>query len=117
MVEVPDEVENIDEMAHEDLPLKLCNRSTTNNFPSAQGLLLKGEQAVRMSSSPRNLNSIENKQLRLINVNSTYYRHTTDVDTSFHKVDVPSPGSSTMNGQSHYPEELQLTVYDPGSTL
>ncbi|KAI6128547.1 hypothetical protein EV401DRAFT_2141170 [Pisolithus croceorrhizus] len=85
MVEVPDEVENVDEMAHEDLPLKPCDRSTTNNFPSARGLLLEGEQAVCMSSSPRNLNGIENEQLRLIN--------------------------------SHYPEEPQLTVYDPGSTL
>ncbi|KAI6124186.1 hypothetical protein EDD16DRAFT_1517621 [Pisolithus croceorrhizus] len=66
MVKVPDKVKNINEMAHEDLPLKL---------------------------------------------------HTMDMDTSFHKVDVPSPGSGTMNGQSHYPEELQLTVYDPSGTL
>ncbi|KAI6128333.1 hypothetical protein EDD16DRAFT_1701797 [Pisolithus croceorrhizus] len=88
MVEVPDEVENVDEMAHEDLPLKPCDRSTTNNFPSARGLLLEGEQAVCMSSSPRNLNGIENEQLRLINVNSTCYRHTMDMDTSFHKADV-----------------------------
>ncbi|KAI6106021.1 hypothetical protein EV401DRAFT_1892864 [Pisolithus croceorrhizus] len=93
----------------------MCNGIT--DFPSAQGLLLEGEHAVCMSSSPRNPNGIENEQLRLINVNSTCYRHTMDMDTSFHKVDVPSTGSSTTNGQSHYPEELQLTVYDPGSTL
>ncbi|KAI6158867.1 hypothetical protein EDD17DRAFT_1511804 [Pisolithus thermaeus] len=40
-----------------------------------------------------------------------------DVDTSFHKADVPSLGSGTTNGQSHYPKELQLTVYNPGGTL
>ncbi|KAI6102126.1 hypothetical protein F5141DRAFT_1065639 [Pisolithus sp. B1] len=34
MVKIPDEVENVDKMAHKDLPLKLCNRSTTNDLPS-----------------------------------------------------------------------------------
>ncbi|KAI6100979.1 hypothetical protein EDD16DRAFT_1526102 [Pisolithus croceorrhizus] len=34
MVEVPDEVENVDKMAHEDLPSKPCDRSTTNDLPT-----------------------------------------------------------------------------------
>ncbi|KAI6137395.1 hypothetical protein F5141DRAFT_1060224 [Pisolithus sp. B1] len=74
MVKIPDKVKNVDKMAHKDLPLKLCDRSTTNDLPSVQELLLKGEQALCMSAS-------------------------------------------TMNSQSCYSKELQLTVYDPGSIL
>ncbi|KAI6113856.1 hypothetical protein EDD16DRAFT_1521053 [Pisolithus croceorrhizus] len=59
MVEVPDEVKNVDKMAHEDLPSKPCNRSTTNDLPSVQELLLEGEQAL--CTSPRNPHGIEDE--------------------------------------------------------
>ncbi|KAI6102801.1 hypothetical protein F5141DRAFT_1065429 [Pisolithus sp. B1] len=59
MVEVPDKVENVNKMAHEDLPSKPCNRSTTNDLPSVRELPLEGEQALCMS--PRNLHGIEDE--------------------------------------------------------
>ncbi|KAI6096860.1 hypothetical protein F5141DRAFT_1067409 [Pisolithus sp. B1] len=52
MVKVLDKVGNVDKMAHKDLPLKLCYRSTSD-LPSAHALLLKGEQAACMSSIVR----------------------------------------------------------------
>ncbi|KAI6108862.1 hypothetical protein EV401DRAFT_1891732 [Pisolithus croceorrhizus] len=103
MVKIPDEVKNT-------YQLKPCNRSMKNDLPDARELPLEGEQAMCMSGSPRNSNSIEDEQPRLINVNSYCYRHSMDADTS-------NANSGTTNGQSHYPEKPQLTIYNPGGTL
>ncbi|KAI6099510.1 hypothetical protein EV401DRAFT_2143524 [Pisolithus croceorrhizus] len=54
MVKVPDEVENVDKVAHEDLPWKPCDRSTTNDLPSTRELPLEGEQALCTSADATN---------------------------------------------------------------
>ncbi|KAI6111134.1 hypothetical protein F5141DRAFT_1063491 [Pisolithus sp. B1] len=59
MVEVPDKVENVNKMAHEDLPSKPCDRSTTNDLPSVRELPLEGEQAL--CTIPRNPHGIKDK--------------------------------------------------------
>ncbi|KAI6096472.1 hypothetical protein EDD16DRAFT_1527966 [Pisolithus croceorrhizus] len=66
MVKIPDKVKNVDKMAHEDLPLKLCDRSTTNDLPS-------GEQALCMSTSTTNSQRSYTKepQLTIYNPGST----------------------------------------------
>ncbi|KAI6115465.1 hypothetical protein EDD16DRAFT_1520640 [Pisolithus croceorrhizus] len=110
IVEKLGKVESIDRKACEDLPMKLCNRSTKNDLPDAQELPLKGEQAMCMSGSPRNSNSIEDEQPRLVNVNFYCYRHSTDADTL-------NANSGTTNSQSCYPKKPQLTIYNPGGTL
>ncbi|KAI6096947.1 hypothetical protein EDD16DRAFT_1518487 [Pisolithus croceorrhizus] len=96
-------VDMSDEMASEDLPSKL--------------LLLKGEQAVCTSGSPRNPNGIEDEQLRIADVNLYCSGRGTDADTSVHEAHTPNVRSGTTNGQSCYTEEPQLTIYDLGGTL
>ncbi|KAI6099260.1 hypothetical protein EDD16DRAFT_1526924 [Pisolithus croceorrhizus] len=59
MAEILDEVENVNRMAKEDLPLKPCNESTTNDVPSAYALLLEGEQAACPSGTVRQEESLE----------------------------------------------------------
>ncbi|KAI6009992.1 hypothetical protein BKA83DRAFT_4408189 [Pisolithus microcarpus] len=136
MVEVPYEVKDVDraaelaseaagcarrvntsdEIAQEDQPLKLCNRST-NDLPGARRLLLEGEQAMCMSGSPRNPNSIEDEQPRLVDVSSYSFGRGTDAGTSVCRAHTPNASNSTTNGQSRYTEEPQPTIYNPGGTL
>ncbi|KAI6100521.1 hypothetical protein F5141DRAFT_1066125 [Pisolithus sp. B1] len=65
MAKMLDKVENVDKMAHKDLPLKPCDRSTTNDLPSVQELPLEGEQALCMSASTMNSQSSHTKELQL----------------------------------------------------
>ncbi|KAI6027886.1 hypothetical protein BKA83DRAFT_18592 [Pisolithus microcarpus] len=109
-------VNTSDEIAQEDQPSKLCNRST-NDLPGARRLLLEGEQAMCTSGSPRNPNSIEDEQPRLMDVSSYSFGRGTDTGTSVCKAHTPNASSSTTNGQSHYTKEPQPTIYDPGGTL
>ncbi|KAI6017840.1 hypothetical protein EDC04DRAFT_2607980 [Pisolithus marmoratus] len=66
-----------DKMAHE-------------NLSSAQGLLLKGEQAVCTSDNSRNLNGIEDKQPRLIDISHDNHRGGTCMDMIANEADTPS---------------------------
>ncbi|KAI6097145.1 hypothetical protein EV401DRAFT_1895572 [Pisolithus croceorrhizus] len=131
MVEMPDEVENVNRKAHEDLPMKLCNGSTKNKVSSANALPLEGEQAACASGTTRqHKRSIEgwrgSTMVHVQDIPDDLPAPQPDTPSSiklkgewnkYPSFNVEPTSSGNMNSQSHYPKKLQLTVYDPGGTL
>ncbi|KAI5986611.1 hypothetical protein EDD15DRAFT_2471328 [Pisolithus albus] len=128
MVEVPNEVEDVDraaelaseaagrarrvdtsnEIAQEDQPSKLCNGST-NDLPGARRLLFEGEQAMCTSDGPRNPNSIEDEQPRLVDLQKEPSESTMPWrQVGIGDIDAPTPQNVPIEAPSFKNQDITL---------
>ncbi|KAI5996642.1 hypothetical protein EDC04DRAFT_2979373 [Pisolithus marmoratus] len=90
-------VDTRDEMAHEDLPSKLCDGSTPKDMPGTQRLPLEGEQAVCTSSNVKDMSTAPvrckdgpQEQARLVDISHGNHRCGTSMDMIANEADTPS---------------------------